>query len=220
MLDDATEQIRRRALLQSELTALIAQRDGFDRTVPGGAIALARLSAWISGRARELRDLNTSLAGNVAVLDALCKRASLDKTLMDMGYEPDPGYIERTYGTGWRRKPDAPLLDAVPAPVAPDPTLALAAVVGRMADIVETQAIVVQSALNAPLAPIEVNVAAPIVQVPAPVIQNDITVQPATVDLSVTATLPARQTITEVQRDARTGDITQTIQTERDAPQA
>jgi hypothetical protein len=223
-MDEAVAPLQRRAVLVSELNDLIAQRTALDRTQPGSVIALARLSAQISAKARALREVNTALASAVVVLDALSKRADIDRVLLDMGYEPDPEYIERTYGPGWRRKPPEaaqppvqPVLDSVPPAL--DPLLALAAVTDRMADLVEVQARAVTAASSRASPAIEVNLPAPVVHVAAPVVQNDISVQPAAVDVSVTATMPARQTVTDVQRDPRSGDITRTIQTERDAPE-
>lgn len=200
---DGVAHAQLRAQLLADLAALVAQRDAINRSSPGAAIALARVAGKIAGKTRELREVQAALEASTAVLDALAKRAVVDKALMDMGFEPEPGYIERTYGAGWHRKPAAPVLDAVaPAetPPALDPVMALAAVTDRMADLVETQAGIVKAALNVP---------------PAPVI-----VQPATVDVNVTATIPPRQTVTDVQRNAKTGDIERTITTEREAPAA
>lgn len=195
--DSSLAHVQNRTRLLGELAALIAQRDAIDRTAPGAAMAVARLASQIGAKGKELRESNAAIAAAGVVLEALCKRATLDKTLMDMGYEPDPDYIARTYGPGWHRKPEPTSAPALPPAL--DPVMALTAVTDRMADLVESQGALIATALSAPT-----------------IVQN--TVLPATVDVAVTATMPARQTITDIQRDPRSGDMTRTVQTERDLP--
>lgn len=45
----------------------------------------------------------------------LVQRATRDKTLSDMGWEPDQEYFDKTYGKGWKRKPPpaAPVIQQV-----------------------------------------------------------------------------------------------------------
>jgi hypothetical protein len=93
-------------------------------------------------------------------LSEIRERASIDRELLAMGMVPEDGYLERTYGAGWKMGAArvAPVLDDASmnriAPV--DPTItALAAVAGRMASMVEAQNAAITTALNARPAPIE-----------------------------------------------------------------
>lgn len=93
-------------------------------------------------------------------LSQIRERAAIDRELLAMGMVPEDGYLERTYGAGWKMGAvrRAPVLDDASMNQVPpvDPTItALAAMAGRMAAMVEAQNATILSALNAKPAPIE-----------------------------------------------------------------
>jgi hypothetical protein len=164
-------------------------------------------------------------------LDSIRDRAALDRDLMAMGLRPDDDYIERTYGKGWKMAPVAvaAVLDDAGSmrniPVMPDSTVvALAAITGRMASMLEVNQAAMVEALTAKPAPIELTLKNEAMRVtveqPASIVNVNLPEQPAPV-VHVTNEVPAAQvvvngpaqSIAEVQRDPRTQEILRTVTT-------